>query len=36
MFTDRGGSLVQSPAVEAAAIARGAADDGVLVDDARE
>ena len=36
VFTDRGGSLVQSPAAEAAAIARGAADDGVLVDDARE
>jgi hypothetical protein len=26
VFTDRGGSLVQSPVVEAAAIARGAAD----------
>ena len=37
VFTDRGGSMVQSPAVEAAAIARGAAaDGGALVDDVRE
>jgi len=35
VLTDRGGSLVQSPVVEAAAIARGAADVAVL-DDAKE
>jgi Amt family ammonium transporter len=35
VFADRGGSLVQSPVVEAAAIVRGAADVAVL-DDAKE
>jgi Amt family ammonium transporter len=36
VFADRGGSLVQSPVVEAAAIVRDAATDGALVDDSRE